>query len=117
MLPHGASATHIGCIFARGHTDPLGQCVGRRPPDFSVEVALLERSVVLGVEGVARDDKILKRIARALGEPEDAFLDGAEPRPELADTYEMMRIWHDLNSMADRKKLLALARTLAAERS
>jgi hypothetical protein len=69
------------------------------------------------VDSPVRDDTTLKRIAEALGEPEDAFLDGAAPRGQIADTYEMLRLWHHLNSVADRKKVLAFARALAAGRS
>jgi hypothetical protein len=80
----------------------------------SVEVALSGRSVVRGVQNAAREGSTLKRIAEALGEPEETFLDGTASRAALADTYEMLRLWHHLNRVADRKKVLALARTLAA---
>lgn len=74
---------------------------------------MLERSVIHGVGSAVRKASTLKRIAEALGEPEDAFLNGGTPRAELADSSEMLRLWHRLNSVADRKKVLAFARGLA----
>lgn len=60
---------------------------------------------------------MLKRIAEALGEREDVFLAGAASESGLHESCELLRIWDDLQHAADRRKLLAFARTLAAGRS
>jgi hypothetical protein len=58
-------------------------------------------------------ETVLSRIAQILGEPEDAFLDGATTGSTLVETSALLRVWDRLESAADRRKLLAFARRLA----
>ena len=76
-----------------------------------------------GLAGSSNDPKdgtlgstgTLERIARALGEPETAFSEGTASRTDIADTCEMLRIWQGLERVADRRKVLAFARSLTEQ--
>ena len=59
---------------------------------------------------------ILTRIAAALGEKEDAFLEGAGSESTLREAHELLQIWDELGHAADRRKLLTFARALAPGR-
>ncbi len=66
-------------------------------------------------DGDAESANVLKRIAIALGEPEDAFYKGSEASLNVDDTCALIRAWEGLRNKADRQKLLAFAQTLAAQ--
>jgi transcriptional regulator with XRE-family HTH domain len=63
-----------------------------------------------------RSVSMLTRIAAALDVPEKAFSKDRPPETEFDNTIELLRIWHDLEHAADRRKLLAYAQALAAGR-
>ena len=54
----------------------------------------------------------LTQIAALLGEPEAAFFDSSVDC-KSRETAEMLHLWDSLANAADRRKLLALARSLA----
>lgn len=64
----------------------------------------------------SHDADRLRRIAEALGIPEAALLNGSATAAEIDAMTEMLRIWISLEHAADRQKILAFARTLAAAR-
>ncbi len=57
----------------------------------------------------------LHRIAAALNLPETAFYDDRGSPTDLAGASELLRIWTALPNDADRRTVLAFARTVAAE--
>ena len=65
-------------------------------------------------EGIYNTD-VLRRIANVLGEPPAVFFDGISSGSELSDTCEMLRIWYSLERLADRRKVLAFLRAIAAQ--
>ena len=64
-------------------------------------------------DSLIRTRGMLTRIASALGLPDEAFLERTGVNSELEDACELLELWHSLGSAADRRELLALARTLA----
>lgn len=62
-------------------------------------------------------ERMIRRIAAALGRPEAAFRDAGAPGSEYADQGELLRIWENLSDHADRQRILAYARAVASERS
>lgn len=62
----------------------------------------------------SRKVAIVRRIAEALGVPEAAILNGVATKADIDAASEMLWIWHYLRNAADRQKLLALARRIAA---
>ena len=72
--------------------------------------------MVRDADSAADGTALITRIALALGVPETVFLKGAAADTELEDTYELLQIWHRLDSPSDRRKLLTLARTLVTRR-
>ena len=61
-----------------------------------------------------RNASLLGQIAVLLGVPESVFSDPLEPFPDADGACELLRIWHSLKHMTDRRKLLAFARALSA---
>jgi hypothetical protein len=58
-------------------------------------------------------EAMLRRIAQAIGEPEEAFLEGETTDGAISGATELLRVWDQLESAVDRRKLLAFARRLA----
>lgn len=63
-----------------------------------------------------RTAALLERIAELLDIPKAALMKSAATEAEIDATTEMLRIWTNLEHPADRRKILALARALAAAR-
>ena len=64
----------------------------------------------------SRSLALLEQIAELLDMPKAALVRGAATEAEIDATTEMLRIWSGLEHSADRRKLLAFARALAAGR-
>lgn len=62
-------------------------------------------------------ERMIRRIADALGRPETVFRDAGAAGSEFADQGELLRIWESLSDHADRQRILAYARAVASERS
>ena len=64
----------------------------------------------------SRSANIVHRIAELLGIPEATLVERANTEAEMDATTEMLRIWSGIDNPADRRKILAFARGLAAAR-
>lgn len=64
----------------------------------------------------SRSAALLDQIAELLDVPKAALVKGAASEAEIDATTEMLRIWSSLENAADRRKVLAFARALAAGR-
>ncbi|MCJ2019296.1 hypothetical protein MKK84_17940 [Methylobacterium sp. E-065] len=62
-------------------------------------------------------ERMIRRIAEALGRPETVFRCEGASGSEFADQGELLRIWESLTDHADRQRILAFARGVASERS
>lgn len=62
-----------------------------------------------------RKNARLCSIALALGKPETAFTDEPKALADLDETVELLRIWSSLQQAVSRRKVLAVARALAAQ--
>ncbi|MCJ2087560.1 hypothetical protein MKK88_16450 [Methylobacterium sp. E-005] len=62
-------------------------------------------------------ERMIRRIADALGRPEAVFRDQGGPACGSADQGELLWIWNSLTDHADRQRILIYARAVAAERS
>lgn len=80
------------------------------------ETPLSESSLEQPAKSCTSRDRMIRRIAEALGQPETAFLDGGAAGSDLADPCELLRIWDSLTDPADRQKVLAFARSVASGR-
>ena len=68
------------------------------------------------IGGRANVAELLDRIELSLGLSEGALRGGTASGLECEQACELLRIWHGLEPVADRLKLLTFARTLAAGR-
>lgn len=64
----------------------------------------------------SRSANVIHRIADLLGIPKATLVKGANTEAEMDATTEMLRIWSGIDNPADRRKILAFARGLAAAR-
>lgn len=79
-----------------------------------VEAALTDSLPNLEASYETRNQELLAKIAALLCKPQTVFFqDRADGK--IFETEEMLRLWHSITNTADRHKLLALARTLAAK--
>lgn len=81
------------------------------------ETPLSESSVEQPAKACTSRDRMIRRIAEALGKPETVFLDGSVTEDDFAAQCELLRVWDSLTSHADRQKVLAFARSVASVRS
>ena len=59
----------------------------------------------------------IREIACLLGKPEDTFFNLKTGPNECIDAFELLQLWNDMKSAADRQKLVNFARTLTASRT
>lgn len=64
----------------------------------------------------SRSANIVHRIAELLGIPKATLVERVNTEAEMDATTEMLRIWSGIDNPADRRKILAFARGLAAAR-
>lgn len=72
--------------------------------------------VVIANEAHNKGSVRLRKIARLLGKPADAFSGQKTGPDEYSDAFELLQLWNSMKSAADRQKLLNFARTLAVGR-
>ena len=60
-----------------------------------------------------RLDTILSKLAQALNCPQEAFMQSVSC--ELSQGTELLRLWHSIESSADRAKALANVRSIAEQ--
>ena len=62
-------------------------------------------------------ERMIRRIAEALGRPETVFHDDGASATDFADLGELLRLWDGLTDHADRQRILAYVRGVVTERA